>query len=463
MKQTTLFAVAAALALLAVAAAQQSDIVIKITGGERAAIAVPDFRGSGEAQKHMNAFNETLFTDLESSGLFRMAPKTLYPLEVPQRPQDFLPPLAPQAAARRGPAAQPDRPGLRLEGWAGPPVNATYLTLGYAAVQGDRMVLFGWLYNVTQSNLSSAQLFGKLYFGTIDESGARKVAHEFAADIMAQFGYKSLAGSKIYFDSDRTGPGKKREIWSMDADGANQTRLTRYESISMMPAVSPDASMIAFTSYARGNPVILIHSLVTGGVLPFYNQVASMNATPDFTPDGKQIVFSSTAAGDYAQIFICNADGSNLRRLTYARSVDVEPKVNPRTGAEIVFISGRSGPAQLYRMNMDGADIQRLTPGDGDVSNPVWHPDGKHIAFSWTRGFAPGNYNIFIMDVATREFNQLTHGAGRNENPSWGPDGRHLAFSSSRAGGSQIFTMLANGTQVTQLTTQGQNKRPVWK
>jgi Tol biopolymer transport system component len=31
-----------------------------------------------------------------------------------------------------------------------------------------------------------------------------------------------------------------------------------------------------------------------------------------------------------------------------------------------------------------------------------------------------------------------------------------------RSGNSQIFTMLANGTQVTQLTTQGNNKYPVW-
>jgi len=43
-----------------------------------------------------------------------------------------------------------------------------------------------------------------------------------------------------------------------------------------------------------------------------------------------------------------------------------------------------------------------------------------------------------------------------------GPDGRHLAFSSNRTGKSQIFTMLADGTEVRQLTTQGNNYMPVW-
>lgn len=450
-KTTVLLAVAGLLTIVLARAAQQTDILIKITKGERTAIAVPDFRGTGEAQRYMDVFNRTLFGDLESAGLFRMVPKTMYPLEVPQRPEDFQPPVG---------AAKPVRQGLWLTDWSQPPVNATYLALGYTGIQGDRLVLFGWLYNVTQPDLANAQVFGKLYFGSIDEAGARKVAHEFAADIMAQFGYKSLMGSKIYFDSDRTG---HREIWSMEADGSSQKQLTFYDSITIMPAVSPDGSRLAFTSYTRGNPAILIHSLVTGGRLNFYNQLASMNATPGFTPDGTQIVFSSTASGGFAQIYLSDVDGSNFRRLTYSRSIDIEPKVNPRTGADIVFVSDRSGSPQLYRMNMDGANVQRLTPGEGDAVNPSWHPDGQHVAFAWTRGYAPGNFNVFIMDVATRQFVQLTHGAGRNENPHWAPDGRHLAFSSNRAGGTQIWTMLADGTQLKQLTTQGRNMRPVWK
>jgi TolB protein len=66
------------------------------------------------------------------------------------------------------------------------------------------------------------------------------------------------------------------------------------------------------------------------------------------------------------------------------------------------------------------------------------------------------------MDVASREVVQLTHGAGRNENPTWAPDGRHIVFSSNRNDSTQIFTMLADGTEVRQLTTTGNNSMPVW-
>ncbi|RPI12047.1 MAG: hypothetical protein EHM65_06415, partial [Acidobacteriales bacterium] len=106
--------IAVALTLLIVAvlvvAAQQSDVLIKIRTRERAAIAVPDFRASGEAQKFMQTFNQTLFGDLDEAGLLRMVPKTMYPLETPQRPQDFRPPLMPNASPRRGaPPPQPVR------------------------------------------------------------------------------------------------------------------------------------------------------------------------------------------------------------------------------------------------------------------------------------------------------------------------------------------------------------------
>lgn len=439
--------------LLALAALLAQDrIVIEIMkSGGKGAMAVPDLRGSGAAAPLMTAFNQTLWDELDGSGLFRMVPKTSYPLNVPQRPEDWQPETTRTQSTTDL--------GRRLRDWAGPPVNASYMTLGYTAEQGGRLVLFGWLYNAAQPDIANAQVFGKIYNGSLDEAGARQVAREFASDILAKFGATSLAGSKIVFVSTRTG---SKEIWQMDYDGANQKAVTTYRSISSTPAVSPDGTRVAFTSYVRSRPEILIHSLLTGRRLPFLNQDASMNATPNFTPDGNQILFSSTAGGGYAQIFIANANGSNMRRLTNVRAVEVEPKVNPKNGSEVVFVSGRSGPQQIYRMNIEGTDVVRLTTGEGEASNPAWHPEGQHIAFAWTRGFEPGNFNIFVMDVATRRVDQLTHGAGRNENPTWAPDGKHIVFASRRSGRMQIYTMLADGTQIRQLTTQGENTMPVW-
>jgi len=455
MKKTVWF-VALFAGILLVLAAQQSDVIIKIEGGSRPAIAVPDLRGSGAAQPLMNTFNETLYNDLDGSGIFKIVPKTMYPLNVPQQPSDFR---EPPVERRTRPGEQPPTGGgLWLLDWSSPPVSANYLAFGYTAIQNNVLVLYGWFFNVGQPTVAQAQVFGRRYFGSPDEAGAKKTAHDFAADIISQLGGTPLTGSKIYFVSTRTG---HKEIWVMDPDGSNQRQISHFDSISIMPAVSPDGSKIAFTSFVHGNPAIFILSTDTGRRLPFYNQKASMNATPDFTPDGKHLLYSSTASG-WAQIYIADVDGANLRRISDTRALEVEPKVNPKTGTDLVFVSGRSGPQQIYHMNIDGTDVERLTNGEGEASNPCWHPNGQAIAFAWTRGFATGNFNIFIMDVASRKYDQLTHGEGRNENPSWAPDGRHLAFMSNRSGSEQIWTMLADGTQVKQLTTTGTNWTPVW-
>ncbi|HEX5227080.1 MAG TPA: hypothetical protein VFW44_05195 [Bryobacteraceae bacterium] len=441
--------------------AQQINAPV-IKTGEKPTIAVPDFRGAGDAQKFMGVFNRTLFNDLETSGQLKMVPKTSYPLQVPQQPSDFKPTSG---------------QGLALGDWSGPPPNANYLAFGYTAVQGNQIVLYGWLFDVRQANPSSAQLIGKVYLGSLDEAGARKVAEEFAADILKQFGAASLIGTRIYFVSNRSG---HKEIWSMNYDGSDQKQFTNYRSITTFPAVSADGTKIAFTTYPvlassrdpnasafgkqenLGTPQIFLHSLETGRKLVYYNQQASLNAASDFLPDSRHLLIYSTASGGVSQIYETDLDGGDLHRITHTSSLEVEPKVNPRTGTDLVFVSGRGGTPQIYRMNIDGTDVARLTTGEGDAVNPAWSPDGQHIAFAWTRGFEPGNFNIFVMDVASRDVVQLTHGAGRNENPTWAPDGVHIVFSSTRGGRTQIYTTLANGGAVEQLTTQGNNEKPVW-
>ncbi|HTM47807.1 MAG TPA: hypothetical protein VL285_03960 [Bryobacteraceae bacterium] len=440
------------LAVFAIAAAAvpvpAQEVVIKITGGEKPSIAIPDFRGAGDSARVMSVFNQTLFADIQDSGIFKMAAKSMYPLVVPQQPSDFQPP-GPNTPARRPPW---------LTDWSAPPTSAKYLAFGYGASQNSQLVLSGWLFDVEQANVAGAQLTAKRYFGSIDENGARKVAHEFACDILRKFNTECLYGTHIYFVSDRSG---HKEIWSMEADGSNQKQITHYNSVTITPGVSPDGTKLAFTTFAKGNPAIVVFSLETGRQLLFYNQKASLNATPNFTPDGKNILYASSASG-YTNIYMADLDGSHFRPVSQTRKVEVEPKVNPKNGSDLVFSSGRSGPQQIWRMRLDGTSVEMLTTGEGDASNPSWHPNGEIIAFSWTRGFEPGNFNIFLMDVATRHIDQLTHGAGRNENPNFAADGRHLVFSSNRNGKMQIFTMLADGTEVKQLTTQGRNEMPVW-
>src|SRR5260370_9666018 len=464
MQKSIWLAVASAGALFVLMAQDASIIVTK---GALPVIALPDLRGAGYAQRFMAASNEPLSDDVKGAGRFKIAAKTSLPTFVPQQPSDFQQPPPPRVERPARGRQEPPEPGGPLTGggywmqdWSSPPAQANYLAFGYTAAQNGVLVLQGWFYDLSKDTPANAQLIGKRYLGTVDEAGASKVAHEFAADIITLFGGQSLFGTHIYFSSNRTG---HKEIWMMDADGKNQRQITHFNNISTYPTVSPDGSKIAFTSWVKGQPAIFIFSVDPVRDLRYYNQAASVNQAGSFTPDGKQIVYASSAGtGRCCRIFVANLDGTGFRPISSSSVIEVEPKVNPKTGTDIVFSSGRSGPQQVYRMNMDGSDLERLTPGIGEASNASWHPDGQRIAFAWTQGYATGAFNIFTMNVATKEYVQLPHGDCKNENPNWAPEGVHIVFAKTRGNSSEIYTMLADGTQLQQLTTGGQNERPVW-
>jgi hypothetical protein len=127
-------------------------------------------------------------------------------------------------------------------------------------------------------------------------------------------------GSQIVFVSNRDG---NFEIYVMDADGTNQTRLTNDAASDDRATWSPDGSQIAFESNRDGNFEIYVMDADGTNQARLTNDPAADSAAA-WSPDGSQIAFRSTRDGNN-EIYLMNADGSNQINLTIDPAVDEAP------------------------------------------------------------------------------------------------------------------------------------------
>ncbi len=407
-------------------------------GVEKARLAVPEFGArTPAAQPLEKTFHDVLWNDLDYSGIIELVSPSMYPLQAPTAPTE-----------------------LKAADWSQAPASAYMIAFGNLTASGNDLAVEGYLYDVRNPTAPAA--LEKRYHGATSDADARRIAHQFADEIIARLtgGVPGIASTQIAYVSARTG---NKEIWLMDYDGANQHQMSHLRSISLTPRWSPDASRIAFTCYEgfRGiiTAQICLLSTASGNTIAF-PRFHGTNASPAWSPDGTKLAFMSSNMGD-PEIFTTDAGGGHLKRLTYSAGVDTSPAWNPKTGATIAFVSDRGGTPQLYLMNADGSNVNKLAlPDMGYVIDPAWSPNGQLLAFSWRR--PDGNYDIYAMDTATQALVELTKDAGRNERPSWAPDGRHIVFESTRTGTRQIWSMLADGSHARQLTTGGQSESPNW-
>lgn len=410
-------------------------------GNDRIRLAAADFKpGTDDPQTPAlkATFDATLFSDLGNAGIFDLVSKSMSPQATPGSPQE-----------------------ISLGQWSAAPANAAMVAFGSLSVSSGRVSVYGWLDDA--HNTVNPQVLGKQYSEAATQESARTIAHRFADEIILRLGggIDGICETKIYFVSSRSGT---KEIWAMDYDGQNQHAITHLGAISLSPRVSPDNTRLAFASMGRDGWAIRMYSLELNRLVAFPAGTAGgSNLTPAWSADGAKIAFSSARTGD-PEIWAADASGGNLRRLTTFRGPDVAPTWNPRTNAQLAWVSGRTGLPQIYIMDADGTGVQRITDGGYAVS-PSWSPNGQLLAFSWNRKYGPGDpggVDIHVIDVASKKYLQLTHESGSNDYPFWAPDGRHLVFERTIGGKSQIWSMLADGTQQHQLTTTGNNYMPDW-
>jgi Tol biopolymer transport system component len=269
----------------------------------------------------------------------------------------------------------------------------------------------------------------------------------------------SANGSKIVFGSSRLSG--NHDIYVMNVDGSNETRLTTNAAYDDQPKWSPDGTRILFMSDRDGNFEIYLMNADGSSQTRLTNNPAA-DGFPAWSPDGTKIAFVN---GDLRnpptfEIYVMNADGSNRTRLTNDSLIDGVPAWSP-DGTKIVFMGGANSvfnpnAFEIFAMNADGTNRTQLTNNGIADGQPSYSPDGTKILFASGDAMSPNGIEIFVMNANGSNRVQITTNAVTDGFPAWSPDGTKIIFASGSVSSEtsvELFVMNADGSNRAKLTT----------
>ena len=245
-------------------------------------------------------------------------------------------------------------------------------------------------------------------------------------------------------------------VFTVNPDGSHLQQLS--EGAAEVPRWSPDGTKIAVLQCC--GPTIYNADGSGFSQLPIpsgfdANTIFGCNV---WSPDGSRLaceVLDDQHPGRNGIYTMRSSDGGDFVRVTTTLIDDLPGDYSP-DGRWIVF--ARTDPTRparapneaLFVVHPDGTGVRRLTPW-GMSGLASWSPNGQWILFA-ARG------RIFVIHPDRSGLMQIhLHGAGSRYSatePVWSPDGTMIALSLflPRNGALDIYTMLADGTHLHQVT-----------
>src|SRR5438034_5631063 len=153
--------------------------------------------------------------------------------------------------------------------------------------------------------------------------------------------------------------GGKFRLYSIERSNLSQLRPVSADTGQQIdPAFSPDGSRIAFVSNRDGNAEIYAMD-ADGTNVTRLTSDPQLGGHPVFAPDGQAVLFQSQRAGGKLQVFSMNADGTGVKQLTQD-SVSLAPAISP-DGRTIAYVSLRNKHYDIRLMNRDGSNQRQFT------------------------------------------------------------------------------------------------------
>jgi Tol biopolymer transport system component len=225
------------------------------------------------------------------------------------------------------------------------------------------------------------------------------------------------------------------DVWTIDVDGTDLTRLTNSPEPDFDPSWSPDGTQIAFRSERSGEPEIWVMNADGTG-----QRRLAEGLSPAWSPDGSLIAFAGRAG-----LSVIGPDGTGLRVLPNTEGGEY-PSWSP-DGSQIAFNSNLTGDHVMYIAQADGSKVLDLSRV-GEGWQVAWSPDGRSILFTSHRDHLDNYTDVYLMRPDGSAVHRLTHALAYT--PAWSPDGDSIVVSAP-----DLLIMDADGSNVRALHTPG--------
>jgi Mg-chelatase subunit ChlD len=182
----------------------------------------------------------------------------------------------------------------------------------------------------------------------------------------------------------------------INSDGTGLTPLADNDKFEhFYPAWSPDGRKIAFVAGPQGKfDIYLINP--DGSELTRLTHQEASDMRPFWSPDGRQIAFTAQK-GDQAAIYVIDIAQAQPIRLTAGSTPAWFGAWSPY-GQQIVFLSGpERETAGLYVMNADGAGPTRLIDHPDQIFSVAWPAQIKTPALPAVAAVPTGQTDIIIV------------------------------------------------------------------
>jgi TolB protein len=167
------------------------------------------------------------------------------------------------------------------------------------------------------------------------------------------------------------------DLYVVQRDGSGLTRLTTSPRIvERAPEWSPDGSSILFSrvgpkgGYRLKNEELFVMD-PDGSNLTRLTDNNVQDLQGSWSPDGERIVFARETRDLGVKAFVMAADGTGASRLTDDAMEEFWPSFSP-DGTRIVMARCADFTCDLYLIAPDGTDLVQLTSGNKLESQPDW-------------------------------------------------------------------------------------------